>query len=84
MNEFFFFRMLLSIVPGGTCFEDLKLYGETLHGPFKEACQACWLVFNDECLFYFMKQFSGNLISNLGICLSHLQFYGVSNGPEVT
>lgn len=46
-GELFFLRMLLMIVPGATCFEDLRVYDDVLYDTFKEACQARGLVGDD-------------------------------------
>jgi hypothetical protein len=46
-NELFFLRMLLNVVQGATCFEDLGTYHGTLYNTFKEACEARGLVGND-------------------------------------
>jgi hypothetical protein len=46
-NELFFLRMLLNVVEGATCFEDLRTYHGTLFNSFKEACEARGLVGND-------------------------------------
>lgn len=43
-NELFFLRILLTVVPGATGFQDLRTYQGTLYSSFKEACQACGLV----------------------------------------
>jgi hypothetical protein len=46
-GELFFLRMLLMVVTGATCFEDLKSYNGVVYGTFKEACQARGLVGDD-------------------------------------
>jgi hypothetical protein len=46
-NELFFLRMLLNVVQGATCFEDLRTYHGTLYNSFKEVCEARGLVGND-------------------------------------
>jgi hypothetical protein len=37
-GELFFMRMLLLVVTGATCFEDLRRDNGTLHDTFKQAC----------------------------------------------
>lgn len=46
-GELFFLRMLLMVVAGATCFEDLRIYNDVLYDTFKEACQARGLVGDD-------------------------------------
>ena len=40
MGERYYLRMLLHIVQGATCYEDLRTVNGTLHSTFKEACLA--------------------------------------------
>lgn len=47
-GEHFFLRVLLMVVPGATCFEDLRRYNDCLYGTFKEACQVRGLVGDDQ------------------------------------
>ncbi|KAM0931492.1 hypothetical protein ACQ4PT_000481 [Festuca glaucescens] len=46
-GELFFMRMLLLVVTGATCFEDLRRYDGTLYDTFKHVCQARGLVGDD-------------------------------------
>lgn len=46
-GELFFLRMLLMVVPGAMCFEDLRRHNGRLYDTFKEACQSRGLVGDD-------------------------------------
>nr|XP_051226821.1 uncharacterized protein LOC127344561 [Lolium perenne] len=84
-NELFYLRMLLTVVPGATCFEDLKLYRGTLFGSFKEACKARGLVGDDTEWFLLFDEAIqwASSFQLRHLFMTVLLFCGVTNGQRL-
>ncbi|XP_073359941.1 uncharacterized protein [Aegilops tauschii subsp. strangulata] len=68
-GELFFLRVLLMVVPGATCFEDLRTHNGRVYDTFKEACQSRGLVGDDNEWF---KLFDEAIVWATPLQLRHL------------
>jgi hypothetical protein len=72
-GELFYFRMLLTVVIGPTCYEDIKTVNGILHDSYRDACFAMGFLGDDKEYIYAIQESkdwgSGIFVRKLFVCL---------------